>query len=333
MKAIAKLFVLVIMAMAIMTGCKKPPSPTPIPTVPPGLTIVSQSNLKLGSIDLKINIVTNGSNIAAVGICYGTAKYPTTANSKTAASTLTGTTTVSITGLQPNTKYYVRVYAVTKDGNSYYSKEKRIWTYGLMDVDGNGYHTVKIGPKIFTVENLKVTHYRNGDKIANITANMAWHNATIGAYCYYDNDSAKYDSIYGALYNFYAVKDPRGLAPKGWHIPSFDEWIAVAKALGSSVSMGGSFKETGTKHWKAPNTGATNTTGFTALPAGDRGDNVDGSLGTFGDLGTGTLFWTTTLFSDGKSALTTAFQYNWTYIAIGGAYLYDSGFSVRLVKN
>jgi uncharacterized protein (TIGR02145 family) len=92
----------------------------------------------------------------------------------------------------------------------------------VTDIDGNTYQTVKIGKKIQTTENLNVSRYRNGDIIPEVTDPTQWANLTTGAWCYYNNDPTN-GSIYGKLYNWYAVNDPRGLAPEGWHIPSLDE--------------------------------------------------------------------------------------------------------------
>ena len=117
------------------------------------------------------------------------------------------------------------------------------------------------------IKNLDVDHYRNGDPIPQVTDPIQWQNLTTGAWCYYDHDPAN-DAIYGKLYNWYAVNDPRGLAPKGWHIPSHNEWTILSDCLGGENVAGGKMKETGTAHWLDPNTDATNSSGFTALPGG-----------------------------------------------------------------
>jgi len=119
-------------------------------------------------------------------------------------------------------------------------------------------------------KNLDVATYRNGDPIPKVTDNSAWAALTTGAYCYYNNDSATYAAIYGKLYNWYAVNDPRGLAPEGWHIPTDFEWATLENCLGGSAVAGGAMKETGTIHWTNPNTGATNISGWSGLPAGFR---------------------------------------------------------------
>ncbi|MBI3137721.1 MAG: T9SS type A sorting domain-containing protein [Sphingobacteriales bacterium] len=131
--------------------------------------------------------------------------------------------------------------------------------------------------------NLAVTTYRNGDPIPQVTDNSEWVSLTSGAWCYYNNDPST-EAAYGKLYNWYAVTDPRGLAPAGWHIPDYGEWIVLENCAGGYFTAGGALKETGTTHWTDPNTGATNSTGFTALPGGMRtGGGGFMSLGQVGN--------------------------------------------------
>jgi hypothetical protein len=86
--------------------------------------------------------------------------------------------------------------------------------------------------------NHDITTYRNGDVIPEVTDNAQWNTLTTGAWCYYNNDSAN-NADYGKLYNWYAVNDPRGLAPAGWHVPSKDEWSNMVSALGGDSKAGG----------------------------------------------------------------------------------------------
>jgi uncharacterized protein (TIGR02145 family) len=132
-------------------------------------------------------------------------------------------------------------------------------------------------------KNLNVSTYRNGDVIPNVTDAAEWSALTTGAYCYYDNDSATYAAVYGKLYNWYAVKDSRGLAPEGWYIPTEFEYATLSSCLGGDGVAGGPLKETGTTHWASPNNNATNETGFTALPAGTRTET--GSFISFSNVG------------------------------------------------
>ena len=124
-------------------------------------------------------------------------------------------------------------------------------------------------------ENLRTTKYRNGDAIPNITDNLQWVSLITGGYAYYNNDVQNNNS-YGKLYNWYAVNDARNIAPSGWHVPTVAEYATLQNFLGGVLVAGGKLKESGTSHWLGPNTGATNSTGFTGLPEGNR--SIDGSF-------------------------------------------------------
>jgi uncharacterized protein (TIGR02145 family) len=141
----------------------------------------------------------------------------------------------------------------------------------VTDYDGNIYDTVIIGNQVWLKQNLKVTHYGNGDLIPNVINMTIWGGLTTGARCYYENDSATYDSVYGVLYNWHAVNNINKLCPAGWHVPSDAEWSLVETILGGYTIAGGKMKEEGTAHWSSPNTGATNESRFTGLPGGMRG--------------------------------------------------------------
>lgn len=163
----------------------------------------------------------------------------------------------------------------------------------VKDQDGNVYHTVKIGTQTWMVENLKTTKYRNGDLIPNITADNQWIATTSGAYCMYEN-SSDYGAIYGKLYNWAAVIDSRGICPVGWHVPTETDWGTLSNFLNPNGegNEGGKMKETGLAHWHSPNTGASNSSGFTALPGGYRSwnwGNFDG-MTTYCYLGTSSLY-------------------------------------------
>jgi uncharacterized protein (TIGR02145 family) len=145
----------------------------------------------------------------------------------------------------------------------------------VKDIEGNEYHTVTIGTQTWMVENLKTTKFNDGISIPNITDNNEWANLKSPGYCWTSNQPG-YKDIYGALYNWYTVKTGK-LAPKGWHVPSYLEWSTLVTYLGGEVIAGGKLKETGTEHWHNPNTGATNETGFTALPGGLR-DEIKGEF-------------------------------------------------------
>jgi uncharacterized protein (TIGR02145 family) len=145
-------------------------------------------------------------------------------------------------------------------------------TYGTMtDQDDNVCKTIQIGTQVWMAENLKVTKYRNGELIGTTDpATLSIANEMSPKYqwpCLNDESNV---ATYGRLYTWDAVNDSRNLAPEGWHVARYDEWITLRDMLGGESIAGGKLKETGTTHWSSPNTGATNESGFTALPGGLR---------------------------------------------------------------
>lgn len=152
------------------------------------------------------------------------------------------------------------------------------------------YQSVNVCCNSWMTKNLDVDTYRNGDPIPKVEDATTWAGLTTGAYCYYNNDSTTYAAIYGKLYNWYAVNDPRGLAPEGWHVPTDFEWTTTEDCLGGIGVAGGLMKEIGTTHWIDPNTGATNVSGFSGLPGGYRS-----TFGTFIVVGSYGYWWSSTL--------------------------------------
>jgi uncharacterized protein (TIGR02145 family) len=139
----------------------------------------------------------------------------------------------------------------------------------LADIDGNIYDTVVIDTQVWMAENLKTTRLNDGTKIPLVTSDTAWSNLRTPGYCWYGNYEAFFNlNHYGALYNYYAVKSGK-LCPAGWHVPDTDEWYTLITFLGMDIA-GGKMKETGTRNWLSPNTGATNESSFNALPGGFR---------------------------------------------------------------
>lgn len=168
---------------------------------------------------------------------------------------------------------------------------------------GQRYKTVKIGDQIWMAENLKVTHYRNGDPIPQVKSPYYWAKLTTGAWCYYRNNSGN-NYKHGRLYNWYAVNDPRGLAQDGWHVPTDEEWKKLEMTLGMSQTeankgldrgssgVGGKLKGIGTYYWHKPNKDATNESGFSAFGDGSRSTD-----GYFYNLGDSAYFWSSTEYS------------------------------------
>ena len=175
------------------------------------------------------------------------------------------------------------------------------------------------------VENLKVTRYRNGEPIPNITDNKAWTKLKKGAICDYDNKPSNSET-YGKLYNWYAVSDNRNIAPAGWHVPTDAEWTILTDYLGGEKVAGGKLKETGTTHWTNPNTAATNESGFSALPGGYRS-----SFGSFLNVGIYGYRWSATEYST-SNAWYRFMSYIDSSVFRIDVYKQD-GFSVRCVRD
>lgn len=185
-------------------------------------------------------------------------------------------------------------------------------------------HDVTIGTQIWAGCNLHVYTYNNGDEIPEVTDPTEWANLTTGAWCSYDND-AENDAIYGKLYNWYAINDPRGLVPAGYHIATDEEWTTLTDGLVGLYS-GGYLKETGFCHWLSPNDGATNSTGFTALGGGFRGDD-----GVFDAIKYYGLWWTATEY--GSFDAWRRAMYSGQLDVQRNYNTKSHGFSVRLIKD
>ncbi len=196
----------------------------------------------------------------------------------------------------------------------------------VSDIEGHIYQTVLIGSQFWMAENLRSATYDNGDPIPNVTDTTAWTQLSTGAWCHNDNNTAN-DAIYGKLYNWYTTVDPRGLCPAGWHVPTDAEWAVLRDFLGGQSVAGGKMKSTGTQYWSSPNTAATNESGFSGLPGGDR----NGSDGDFGFVGTNGYWWSSSEFS-ATVVLGRRLTYtNGTANQVG--YFKPDGFSVRCLRD
>ena len=141
----------------------------------------------------------------------------------------------------------------------------------ITDIDGNTYGTVKIGEQVWMNENLRTTKYANGDTISTtcpITLDIS--DEITPKYQWTYNGDENYAKEYGRLYTWYTVTDSRKICPLGWHVPTMKEWKTLFEYLGGGNIAANKLKEEGEIHWEAPNKGANNESGFTALPAGSR---------------------------------------------------------------
>ncbi|MEE4215602.1 MAG: fibrobacter succinogenes major paralogous domain-containing protein [Bacteroidales bacterium] len=248
----------------MVLACKKEDPPGP-----PALTTDPVSEITYSGAIAGGTITDDGGEaVTSRGVCWSTSSNPTTADNKTEDGAGSGSFTSEITGLDPETPYYVRAYAVNNVGTSY-GNEVSFTSGALTDIDGNTYNTVTIGNQVWMQENLKVTKLNNGTQIPLVEDNDTWLHTDDPGYSWYDNDKDTYGDTYGAFYNWYAV-NTGNLCPDGWHVATDDEWTALTDYLGGEGVAGGKLKETGTEHWESPNTGATNESGFSALPGGYR---------------------------------------------------------------
>lgn len=308
----------------ICSSCKKE-------AVPPRVLTDAVTNILPNEATCGGQIVYDGNaRISECGLCWSTHPYPSIEDDKMIVSSSKDHFTGNISSLIPFTTYFVRAYATNEQGTAYgdivrFSTPK-IPGEIVYDVDGNLYHSITIGTQVWLLENLKTTHFRNGDTIKNIqTDNIAWNVIQIPAYCSYENDDSL-ASIYGLLYNWYAVGDSRGLTPEGWHVPSVDEWQQLIDFCGGSIIGAGKLKKDGFEFWDSPNLGASNESGFSALASGYR--DYNGEFSAFGSIG---VFWTST------SLLNTTAFYNalecYSMQVVNGQTVKRKGFSIRAIKD
>ena len=266
--------------MILASSCKD--EEVVIPPTPPGV-LTSPVTEIIETTATSGGLITSdgGAAVTAKGICWSTSPNPILTDNKTVDTIKNTTYTSYLTGLTANTTYYVRAYATNSAGTAYGNQQtfKTLPVLfsaggGVTDIDGNTYTTVIIGTQEWMVENLKTTKFNDGTAITLVSTDASWKALTTAGYCWYKNDETTYKATYGALYNYYAAINSK-ICPTGWHLPTNDEWAVLESALGGDTMVGGRMKEKGTAHWNAPNYGADNRGGFTALPAGYRdGDGI-----------------------------------------------------------
>ncbi len=206
----------------------------------------------------------------------------------------------------------------------------------VKDVEGHVYHTIKIGNQVWLQENLRTKKYRNGKSISKNITKAQWTADKTGACSVYDNDSIK-ENAFGLLYNWYAVANPAGLCPTGWHVAKDSEWNQMVKYLDDyadtteqkrvqSEVAGGQLKEIGITHWASPNTGATGTANFLGFAGGNKsGDGKCNDVGAYG------YWWTATSSSAAEAygRLLSYFNGNIDRFKTSK----NLGFSVRCIMN
>jgi uncharacterized protein (TIGR02145 family) len=274
-----------------------------------------------------------GTLVTQRGICYSTSPSPTTANTTILSGNGTGSFTINLTGLTANTTYYVRAYATNSAGTAY-GNQVSFATGGISNpgagvtFDGYTYSSIVLGNgQEWMAENLRTTVYANGDTIPNITDPNQWPILSSGSWAYFNNDS-QYEIPYGKLYNWYTVVDSRNVCPSGWHIPSNTEWTDLIVYLGGLDFAGGKMKSTGSQYWWSPNQGATNESGFSALPGGLR--NSDGA---FGNVGMEGYWWSSTESTTTSNAWSIYLDFNSVDVDMVNFLIKEIGVSVRCLRN
>jgi uncharacterized protein (TIGR02145 family) len=213
-------------------------------------------------------------------------------------------------------------FGQNKDSISFNSKIQ----YGqVSDKEGNNYRTVVLDNKTWMAENLRVTKYKNGESIETTNPNQDISKVSEPKYYWSYKGKDSLSKIYGNLYTWYVIQDPRGVCPEGFHVPSDQEWISLINSLDGNIEAGAKLKETDFVHWFKPNANATNESGFTALPGGYR-DN-DGKYYVLGFRG----YW----WSSKKNYVVMAWNSGLIYnndILERLDFLKKNGLSVRCVK-
>ena len=240
----------------------------------------------------------------------------------------------NITGLNAQTDYFIRAYAKTPNG-TYYSNVQTVETdslylaagSGMTDIDGNTYTSIIVGDMEWSVENLRVSKFNNGDAIPYVSMGSNWASTTTAAYAYYSNDPT-YNLVYGKWYNWYAVDDSRGLCPTGWHVATNQEWNDLEIMLGG-FSLAGGVLKSNSELWYTTTKPGSDAIGFKAEPNGVASNN-----GNSDQIRNHAWFWTSTGF-DTNSAFYRPLESASHYIPDwhGRRYGKGSGMGCRCVKD
>jgi uncharacterized protein (TIGR02145 family) len=264
-----------------------------------GVTLLTTNSLTTGG------IITSdgGAPVTSRGICWSTAPNPTTSNEKTTEGTGSGSFLSNITSLVPVTLYYLRAYATNSVGTTYGSQLSNK-TFAAMDVEGNGYSSVKIGTQTWFLENLRTTKYNNGEIIGTtIPATKDVYNEISPKYQWAIDGNESYATLYGRMYTWFAVTDTRKVCPAGWHVPADAEWTVLYNYLinngygygGSGVMITKSMAAvSGWQAYVTPGTAgndqaSNNSSGFTGVAGGSRSQR-----GPFLNVGVSANWWTST---------------------------------------
>ena len=327
-------FAVLIACVFLVQACKKKNEETPA-SGNGNVPVVQTSgfnNILLNTVDFNGNVADDGGSFVTVrGFCYSaTVQNPTIQDSRVENGIGAGTYSATLTGMKGQTMYHVRAFATNGNGTGYGSSFA-VQTIDsiLLDVTGRSYKVVQIGSQVWMGSNLKTWKFNDGTLIPTWNNPNVWDTLVIPAMSWYNNN-AWMDTTYGCLYNWYAVNTGK-LAPAGWHVPTDNEWMILVNYLGGQEVAGGLMKSTGitnngTGLWNSPNLGATNSCGFSGLPAGGR--EFDGNYYDLNGFGS---FWTSSENNAGTAWYRLLSYNNTAAMRIGGSKKF--GFSIRCIKD
>ena len=313
MKQILKLIVILFTVgflSSTINSCKKENEET--------ITVITSEVTEITYHSALTGLEWNGSdeNLAEGGICYGNMPEPTLNDNVVRFDLERKETATDLVLLQliPNTTYHIRAYLKKFTGSSVMTsygqdvefttlkfdkiiKFNPSLTYGsVSDLEGNSYKTIKIGTQVWMAENLRSTRLNDNTPILKAHFPQDWSDSKTPGYNWCEEDSVNYSTTFGAIYNYYAVNTGK-LCPVGWHVPSDDEWDTLISFLGGRDVAAPKLIETGSIHWKSPNDGATNESGFTALP-GLGGSSEGWRSTTKMNSGDPTMVWSYGIIND-----------------------------------
>lgn len=330
-----KAFAFLIICASLFACEKEPLPPLPPPPPPPPLFNSPQvhtsgvSGVGFSEAEISGQVISDGgTEIIERGFCWGLDSNNVNVNSNKRSVSVTATNNFSLnlTGLNRNTKYYVKAYAINDVGVAY-GQAVAVYTYDIADNEGNMYHTVKIGEQVWTVENLRTRHYNNGDPIIHEPVAANWGPLETGAYTAYNNSSEMAEK-YGYLYNYLAVTDPRGITPEGWCIPSGDDFVELKNFLGGYSPAGPALMNQ--LGWPETLRPITNSTGFSALPNGGIAKNSKTGLYEYSGGDEIAAFITNQIF--GGYLIMVIISAENQFLSTGGLYDPSAGAGIRLIK-
>ncbi|MCF8373226.1 MAG: fibrobacter succinogenes major paralogous domain-containing protein [Bacteroidales bacterium] len=279
-----------------------------LPTALPTVSTDSIQHISTNRVTIGGKVIEDGQlYVSERGLCWNTTGSPTTSDSILILGSGRGPFSKSQTGFATDTTYYIRAFAINTLGTSYGDEMQFIINsqtitcgYQISDYDGNVYNTVLIGNQCWMQENLRTTHYANGNPLIDGTnaGGIAGNDTTQFMFDY--NNNTSYTNVYGKLYTWAAVMGSfsssvsvpsgvQGICPVGWHVPSNDEYWVLNYFLGGEQVAGGKLKDATNNYWFPLYNQATNESGFTALPCGSRYND-----GTFAPINKRGSWWTAT---------------------------------------